>query len=1128
MGRIILNNIRNKASNSTNSKIKKIRGNDFYGTPKYIQTVYTAFAIIFVAAFALWWFHPSHIPSNFIGGFRIFDLLLFLLVSYVIWHPIIMDVLTWAIASHIKDLRRQKAPRGKKVAFITTIVPASESLDLLHKCLPAMVKANYEHDTWLLDEGDNPEVRKICEKYGVYHFSRKNLSRFNSYKGKFTKTKGGNHNSWYEMYGDRYDFVAQIDTDFVPKRNFLTETLGYFKDPQVAFVGTPQVYGNTDESIIAKGAAEQLCTFYGSVLKGLSNMDTTLLIGANHVIRVAALKSVNHYSAHITEDLITGMKLHSEGWKSVYLSKPLAIGEGPATWEAYFSQQMRWAYGCMDIFLRFSPKLFFKMGLRRAIYYFFLQQHYFSGIAMSLSVVLLSLYFFADLRAADIDLYKFFGFYSLTLLVCWLMSVYLQRFNVYRKREGEVLLSGKIISIAAWPVWFLAFATVVIGKRLNYKVTPKGESGTKSKSSLGVFIPHFVLGSISVVNLSSSFFTGRQNMGMIFWTVSSALLMFAVPFSQEIYDAYQKSYIKFISFLRKTRKIGRSINRKISFELFPTRRQAFFQTIAPTTQRNGILGDSIFLVFIVALSFVPYIGRIGFYSDDWSFLGNFSLSYDQSLLGLFLTATTPNTVMRPVQNFYEAILYFMFGLEPLGYQIVNMSIFIFIAITFYLVLRQIKIPRIISISIPLVFILLPNYSTDRFWFAVHQANLSILFYFISLLSALKAVSKTVRRKFLWKILSIATLVLSILSYEVIVPLFFINIFILWNPFNFINGKLKTKKASSPVVFISLILIAFLYAVLFKAITSQRLGVDLNLHYIYEVLVSALRVNYIQWGLELPHIWVQIISFYSKPYLMLLSFSIYFLVFWYLYFIFRKGFQLPSSIWLRNITFLSFIIFLSGYLIFFTNNQLGFSPTGVENRIAIASSIGFAITVVGLFGWLSRMFLPEKIAKISFCMLIAILSAGSFLIVNTIASFWAEANQKSENILLSIHEEFPKVNKKSTILLDGVCPYAGPAPIFEAEWDLKGALQTHYLDPTLRADIITPRIKVKDKGISSTIYTFTTTYSYNNLYIYNYKYDQVHKITNAKEARAYFSKFNKDFNNGCPNAEAGDGVAIFNI
>ncbi|QQR52876.1 hypothetical protein IPG36_02045 [bacterium] len=54
-----------------------------------------------------------------------------------------------------------------------------------------------------------------------------------------------------------------------------------------------------------------------------------MLIGANHVIRVDALKSVGYYSAHITEDLLTGMKLHAHGWTSRYVPEVLAIGEGP-------------------------------------------------------------------------------------------------------------------------------------------------------------------------------------------------------------------------------------------------------------------------------------------------------------------------------------------------------------------------------------------------------------------------------------------------------------------------------------------------------------------------------------------------------------------------------------------------------------------------------------------------------------------------------------------------------------------------------------------------------------------------------------------------------------------------------
>lgn len=37
-----------------------------------------------------------------------------------------------------------------------------------------------------------------------------------------------------------------FDADFVPTRNFLTRTVGFFQDPQVALVQTPQTFYNPD------------------------------------------------------------------------------------------------------------------------------------------------------------------------------------------------------------------------------------------------------------------------------------------------------------------------------------------------------------------------------------------------------------------------------------------------------------------------------------------------------------------------------------------------------------------------------------------------------------------------------------------------------------------------------------------------------------------------------------------------------------------------------------------------------------------------------------------------------------------------------------------------------------------
>ena len=143
----------------------------------------------------------------------------------------------------------------------------------------------------------------------------------------------------------------------MPSPNFLTKTLGYFSDPKVAFVGTPQVYGNTRRSFVARGAAQQLYSFYGPLMRGLGAVGACNMIGANHIVRVAALRDIGSYAGHLTEDLLTGMRLHSHGWTSRYVPTPLAVGEGPETWAAYFNQQTRWAFGCMDILRTHSLKL---------------------------------------------------------------------------------------------------------------------------------------------------------------------------------------------------------------------------------------------------------------------------------------------------------------------------------------------------------------------------------------------------------------------------------------------------------------------------------------------------------------------------------------------------------------------------------------------------------------------------------------------------------------------------------------------------------------------------------------------------------------------------------------------------
>lgn len=164
----------------------------------------------------------------------------------------------WPFAAAMHTARPPAALPGLRVAVLTTIVPSSEPVSILEQTFPTMraIRHSEPFDVWVLDEGDDPEVKAMCERFGIRHFSRKGVERYNQPDGAFkARTKAGNHNAWRDQHASEYDVVAQMDPDHIPEPEFLETTLGYVSDPDVAYVIAPQVdYRNARTSWIARGA----------------------------------------------------------------------------------------------------------------------------------------------------------------------------------------------------------------------------------------------------------------------------------------------------------------------------------------------------------------------------------------------------------------------------------------------------------------------------------------------------------------------------------------------------------------------------------------------------------------------------------------------------------------------------------------------------------------------------------------------------------------------------------------------------------------------------------------------------------------------------------------------------------
>lgn len=567
----------------------------------------------------------------------------------------------------------------------------------------------------------------------------------------------------------------------------------------------------------------------------------------------------------------------------------------------------------------------------------------------------------------------------------------------------------------------------------------------------------------------------------------------------------------------------------------------------PQIARRATLLDLGFLAALLLLSLGLHVGRLGFSSDDWAFLAAFAQSQDQSLGGLFWANYGPHTRMRPAQVLYFALLFWLFGAEPLGYHLVNAAVLLCAVLLLYLALRELGLPRLVTLSTPAIYALLPHYATDRFWVAAFQAGLSMALYFLSLYADLRTLRAGAAARWGWKLLSLGAMLVAGLAYEVVLPLFLLNALLIWwlgRPRAGGRARPLGLGVRAALAGSGLALLAALLG--FKALVTTRLdtsagvvertltlayrAVDLNPDDLDRGLNirQALTTSYGELVFGMPAaVWSILRERPALPTLITAA-AIGLLVCGYLLW---AGATTPRPLpdsrleLLRPLAW-GTLLFGLGYAIFLSASQVQFAATGIGNRTAIAAAVGVAFSLVGGLGWASAVLMSGAWRLRLYCLLVGLLCAGGFLLIDRLAGYWAEAYQRQREVLAAIERRFPALPDGSTLLLDGVCPYAGPAIVFESHWDLAGALQVLYRNPSLRADVVTPNLHIDDRAITTRIYDMQTAHPYERLFVYHAGQDVVFPLPDAAAARRYFATYNPDYRGGCPPGRPGFGVLVF--
>ena len=142
-----------------------------------------------------------------------------------------------------------------------------------------------------------------------------------------------------------------------------------------------------------------------------------------------------------------------------------------------------------------------------------------------------------------------------------------------------------------------------------------------------------------------------------------------------------------------------------------------------------------------------------------------------------------------------------------------------------------------------------------------------------------------------------------------------------------------------------------------------------------------------------------------------------------------------------------------------------------------------------------------LAHSGFGLMVAMLCASSILLNNVLALHWIRASDLQRSILADIHRQQPSLPPRSTLILDGVCPYVGPAIVFESRWDLRGALRLMYRDSSIEADVATRRMVVAPQELSTEIYSDVYRYPFRDgLLVNDHRRRRAYPLTDSEAAR----------------------------
>jgi cellulose synthase (UDP-forming) len=428
-----------------------------------------------------WWLIPSNADNKYLYSLLLFGEIYHLFMAISFWHTV--------APKKQNDLFNDEPDESFSPTVDVFITVAGEPVEIVKQTVEAVLAMTYPNfKVYVLNDGlvakkDNwREIEMLAYELNVNCITR-------TIPG---GAKAGNvNNALRQTYGQ---IITIFDADMVPKKNFLSKLIPFFKSENTGFVQSPQYYKNWSNNLISYGAWSQQEFFFGTIMKGKEKYNASFICGTNFAIRRKALVQVGGFEENnIAEDFSTSLSVHSNGWKSYYVNEILSEGLAPEDMLSYYKQQSRWARGSLQILFTKDNPIFKKgLNIHQRIEYLSSALYYFNGLIVLIDIIMPLIFLFIGLKPVFAS--------STSFALFFVPFIFLNLYTLRLSSGNKINYQALSFSQSSWMLQLLALKSIFLKQKTKFEVTSKR---ALSGNFLNLAYPHIsyiALGFIGSVN----------------------------------------------------------------------------------------------------------------------------------------------------------------------------------------------------------------------------------------------------------------------------------------------------------------------------------------------------------------------------------------------------------------------------------------------------------------------------------------------------------------------------------------------------------------------------------------------------------------------------------------------------